>query len=57
MASESVIRLTNEEYLKLKKNLSKYDKKAEDIQTFISLMIRHTRYITKHLTYKIIMET
>ena len=28
MASESVIRLTNEEYLKLKKNLSKYDKKS-----------------------------
>lgn len=28
MASESVIRLTNEEFLKLKKNLSKYDKKS-----------------------------
>ena len=28
MASESVIRLTKEEYLKLKKNLSKYDKKS-----------------------------
>lgn len=28
MASESVIRLTNEEYLKLKKSLSKYDKKS-----------------------------